>query len=110
VAPDRGLGGPVALDRGPGREEDIGEAGDAAQHGLDEAAGPVPAQPQRDVRLLHGAREQPQVSDAVKASIEGDAVLGEQAPDELQPLVGQPAAYTTIKLKGGELVEEIPDA
>jgi hypothetical protein len=87
VAPDRGLGRPVALDRGPGREEDIGETGDVAQHGFDEAAGPVPAQPQREVRLLHGARQQPQVGDAVKAAVEGDTVLGEQAPDDCQPLV-----------------------
>ncbi len=110
VTPDRGLGRPVALDRGPGREEDVGEAGDAAQHRLDEAAVPVPAQPQRDVRLLHGARQQPQVGDAVQASVEGDAVLGEQAPDDLHTLVGQPAAPAAIELERGELVEEIADA
>ena len=109
VAPDCGLGFPVALDRGPGREEDVGEAGDAAQHGLDEAAGPVPAQPQREVRLLHGAWQQPQVGNAVKAAVEGDTVLGKQAPDDRQPLVREPAAHAAIELERGELGEEIPD-
>jgi hypothetical protein len=62
------------------------------------------------VRLLHGAREQPQVGDAVKASVEGDTVLSEQAPDDRQPLVGQSAAHAAIELKRVELVEEIADA
>ena len=80
------------------------------QHGRNEAAVPVSAQPQRDVRLLHGARQQPQVGDAVKASGKGDALLGEQASDDRQPLVREPAAHATVELKRFKLVEEIADA
>jgi hypothetical protein len=46
----------------------------------------------------------------VKASGKGDALLGEQASDDRQPLVREPAAHATVELKRFKLVEEIADA
>src|SRR5581483_835169 len=100
--------GGEALDLLPGaleavRRVEVGQpavavAGDAAEHGVD-----VAADQDRRARLLHGVRQHARIAQVELVELQPHLVLGQQAGEDLQVAVHDPAALFEVDAHGAEL-------